>query len=399
MADNVLEGVPSPRVFVSYTHESEHHRDRVLELAETLRSFGVDARIDRYSEVPPPTSWPAWMHDEIDAADFVLVVCSEAYERRLLGRESPGSGLGVRWEGAIITQQSYEEDTRRFVPVVLDPKDQSHIPYFLRSTTHYSIDVESRRGLEPLLRHILDEPEVSPAPLGVRPAFPLAPALKANFEGIREMRQLGVSNAIKSADFGSKLSFAADAAIRASEAVQAGSPLDEALLHLRESLQAFASGLSLRVGARCRVTIYGLEASNGSADIVPVEEACLTVRPIATSAPNDPRAPKSERLFRVRDLNEVFLRRLTVYVNNNLKEGTYSNPYFAPMEPAYAAAMVWPIVRRSHRDPEIMNMLGFLAVDSVHPDIFDVDRDEPLGALYAGLLSFVLQDLSREHPL
>jgi hypothetical protein len=94
----------APRVFVSYSHDSEQHRLRVLELTTILRSFGVDARIDHFFEVPPPRSWAAWMHDEIEAADFVLVVCTETYARRVTNREARGHGLGARWEGGILTQ-------------------------------------------------------------------------------------------------------------------------------------------------------------------------------------------------------------------------------------------------------------------------------------------------------
>jgi hypothetical protein len=42
-----------PRVFISYSHDSDKHRDRVLELADRLRADGVDAMIDQYIQSPP----------------------------------------------------------------------------------------------------------------------------------------------------------------------------------------------------------------------------------------------------------------------------------------------------------------------------------------------------------
>lgn len=44
------------------------------------------------------------MLDGIENADWVIVVCNEAYYRRFRGKEEPGRGLGARWEGAIIGQ-------------------------------------------------------------------------------------------------------------------------------------------------------------------------------------------------------------------------------------------------------------------------------------------------------
>ncbi|MCP4656050.1 MAG: hypothetical protein GY856_11605, partial [bacterium] len=33
----------APRVFLSYSHDSDEHRDRVLALADRLRADGIDA--------------------------------------------------------------------------------------------------------------------------------------------------------------------------------------------------------------------------------------------------------------------------------------------------------------------------------------------------------------------
>ena len=41
-----------PRIFISYSHDSEEHSARVLKLAIRLRSEGVDAWLDRYEPAP-----------------------------------------------------------------------------------------------------------------------------------------------------------------------------------------------------------------------------------------------------------------------------------------------------------------------------------------------------------
>lgn len=70
-----------PKVFISYSHDSPEHKDRVLHLSDRLRADGIDCNIDQY-ETSPPEGWPRWMVNQIEEADFVLVVCTETYERR-----------------------------------------------------------------------------------------------------------------------------------------------------------------------------------------------------------------------------------------------------------------------------------------------------------------------------
>ena len=96
-----------PRVFISYSHDSEAHRDRVLELSDRLRCDGIEAMIDQYVQ-SPPQGWPAWCETEIDIADFVLMVCTETYLRRVRGKEAPRVGHGVLWEARLIRQDVYD---------------------------------------------------------------------------------------------------------------------------------------------------------------------------------------------------------------------------------------------------------------------------------------------------
>ena len=43
--------------------------------------------------------------DALDEANFVLMVCTKTYQRRVLEQEQPGKGLGVRWEGRAYASQ------------------------------------------------------------------------------------------------------------------------------------------------------------------------------------------------------------------------------------------------------------------------------------------------------
>jgi hypothetical protein len=45
------------KVFISYSHDSPEHSERVLALSNRLRALGIDAELDRY-HVRPTQGWP-----------------------------------------------------------------------------------------------------------------------------------------------------------------------------------------------------------------------------------------------------------------------------------------------------------------------------------------------------
>jgi hypothetical protein len=160
-----------PRVFISYSHDSAVHAERALQLANRLRSEGVDAEIDRYNEAPPD-GWPLWMRRQVVAADFVLCVCTDVYKRRFEGDETPGVGLSARWEAAFIRQALYKAGATntKFIPVLLDGATTAHIPAELEPFTYYVVTEED--GYERLYRRLTDQPETVRPPLGERRTLP-----------------------------------------------------------------------------------------------------------------------------------------------------------------------------------------------------------------------------------
>jgi hypothetical protein len=165
-SDDVSAPISHPvRVFISYSHDSDGHMEQVRAVSDRLRRHGVDCRIDQY-EMAPAEGWPQWMLNQIEDADFVLVVCTEVYHRRVRGREEAGRGLGAAWEGVIITQELYDAHgtSSKFIPVVFSAKDAAHRPVFLRGQTFHRLDTET--GYDALYRQLTDQPEVPMPPLG-----------------------------------------------------------------------------------------------------------------------------------------------------------------------------------------------------------------------------------------
>lgn len=153
-------------VFISYSHDSGAHKDRVLGLSERLRKDGFETRLDQYVNGAPMEKWTRWMLDWLDEAQFVLVVCTETYYRRFRGHEEPEKGKGVDFEGALITQEIYDarSKTLKFVPVLFAAEDEKYIPEPLRGLTHYTLTSEA--SYEALHDFMRDQAAVEPGPVG-----------------------------------------------------------------------------------------------------------------------------------------------------------------------------------------------------------------------------------------
>jgi tetratricopeptide (TPR) repeat protein len=165
------------RVFISYSHDSPVHMDRVLELSDRLRADGVDCQIDQYEE-SPPEGWPTWCMNQVKDSQFVITVCSETYERRFSGKEEPGRGRGVAFEGYVVTQTLYDEQCKnvKFVPTIFSAEDAPRVPTILKGASLY--DVSNNDGYKQLYRRLTGQPSVTKPPLGEAKAMPPKAATK-----------------------------------------------------------------------------------------------------------------------------------------------------------------------------------------------------------------------------
>src|SRR5271166_3941589 len=118
----------APRVFISYSNDSDEHADQVLALADALFADGIDVILDRYVHPAPAEGWPLWMERNLKAARFVLMICTETYLRRVMEEEEPGKGTGVGWEGKLIYNRlCYDKPAGpRFIPILLHGSKPEH---------------------------------------------------------------------------------------------------------------------------------------------------------------------------------------------------------------------------------------------------------------------------------
>ena len=157
------------RVFISYSHDSQDHKDWVRGLGEYLTHNGIEVLLDQW-DVAFGDDLAAFMEKGIRKTDRVIMVCTDAY----IGKANNGTG-GVGYEKTIATAEILRdaENRRKFIPVVRDVAGKEKMPIFFGAALYLDLsgenDDDERR--EELLRDIY---EVAPSrpPLGVSPFIP-----------------------------------------------------------------------------------------------------------------------------------------------------------------------------------------------------------------------------------
>jgi len=158
------------KVFISYSHDSPEHSERVLALSNQLRALGVNVELDRY-RVRPPQGWPLWCDEQLrpEVSSFVLVICTPTYRARVENQVGANEGRGVYWEGAILYNYLYNaKGDSRFVPILLDDTPETAIPMPLEGHTRYRVRAFELgdSGFEALYRELTGQPRTPKPELG-----------------------------------------------------------------------------------------------------------------------------------------------------------------------------------------------------------------------------------------
>ncbi len=156
-----------PTAFISYSWESDEHRQWVKALATRLRLDGIDVRLDQWNVVPGD-KLPDFMESSIRTCDFVLIICTPGYSER-----SQRTKGGVRYEGDIITSELYlKQNQRKFIPILKQDDWETAAPNWLAAK--YYIDLSdnpySEHNYQLLLATLKNEFD-QPPPIGSRNDF------------------------------------------------------------------------------------------------------------------------------------------------------------------------------------------------------------------------------------
>ena len=151
------------KVFISYSQDSDAHKERVQYLAAHLRTHTLEVILDQ-DMLPggPDKGWDQWCDDQISNLDHkVLMVCTERYCARYEGRENEGVGLGAIAEARLIRHYLNKAGGHnpRFRVVTLDPSDKQHIPASLQ--TYQSFSISQPADLAGLIAWLTSSPQTT----------------------------------------------------------------------------------------------------------------------------------------------------------------------------------------------------------------------------------------------
>lgn len=120
--------VNNPKVFISYSHDSEEHKDWVYKLATELMAKGIDTILDQW-DLELGANLPKFMENGLHDSDRVLVVCTDNYNSK-----SNNSIGGVGFENTILTTElMYNQQTTKFIPIIRSVSSQQKTPRCLAS--------------------------------------------------------------------------------------------------------------------------------------------------------------------------------------------------------------------------------------------------------------------------
>jgi hypothetical protein len=164
-----------PKVFVSYSHDSDTHRERVAAFVSRLRreeGISVVWDDDSASVGGPNEGWSRWCERQIIECEFVLACCTEMYCERFDGEQPVDTGKGVAWEAHLIRKYLYNSgpDNRKVRVLLFEEADSAHIPIVLQDYHIFHPANEGSYGQ--LMGWLKGTPHSPPMP----PATPHAPA-------------------------------------------------------------------------------------------------------------------------------------------------------------------------------------------------------------------------------
>ena len=105
-------------VFISYSWDSDEHKEWVMKLAEIIAKSNVQVVIDE-NDFLFGDPLPQMMEEAISKCEYVLFVCTPNYKKK-----SDSHKGGVYYEDTIIGGEIYEQQNhRKFIPVFCDDKN------------------------------------------------------------------------------------------------------------------------------------------------------------------------------------------------------------------------------------------------------------------------------------
>jgi hypothetical protein len=152
----------TPKVFISYSHDDDEHREWVYRFACCLVENGVDVILDQW-DIQLGSNILKFMEKGLTKSDRVLVICTDNYNKK----SNEGLG-GVGYEKNILTAELFcGQDTNKFIPCIRGVTALVKTPVCLGGRAY--VDFTDESGFEANLKQLLHD--LFGVPLKPKPAL------------------------------------------------------------------------------------------------------------------------------------------------------------------------------------------------------------------------------------
>ena len=185
-----------PKVFISYSHDSQEHKKWVLDLATRLRNNGVDAIIDQWA-LRAGDDLPHFMETHLSNSDYTVIVCTDNY----VEKANSGSG-GVGYEKMIVTFELLSNiHSNKIIPIIKQYGTHD-IPTFLRTKLYIDFSNDDEFSFDELVRTLHNAPLFKKPEIGNNPFTPVenVPAEKS-IDATHKLMQIIINDYEKGLDY------------------------------------------------------------------------------------------------------------------------------------------------------------------------------------------------------
>lgn len=157
-------------VFISYSWDSDEHKEWVLKLANYLiEKAGCNVLLDQF-DLAAGKELTHFMENGLEKADKVLIILTEDYKKRADARTG-----GTGFEYSLISQGLYDlqANNDKFVPVLRRGTKQTSAPTYLATKIYHSMKDDTKFEMDAfkLSREIYEKPEIVKPDPGPIPDF------------------------------------------------------------------------------------------------------------------------------------------------------------------------------------------------------------------------------------
>lgn len=156
----------NPKVFISYSWDSENHKKWVIALSNELRKNGIDAVVDEFITQKGTVNLNRMMIENIQNSDYTVAILTDKYAEKANSFKG-----GAGYETSLLINDIVD-NIEKIIPIVRFNGDvKKAIPFYLRGISYidFSNDILFKDKLEELIYKIFKVDRIEVEPLGDMP--------------------------------------------------------------------------------------------------------------------------------------------------------------------------------------------------------------------------------------